>query len=77
MDEALRKAKLMKLIEIEGHNTVEDMLEAVVFDSVSPAICTNEGCNFTCDMEPDQDAGYCEEYHTNPMQAALVLAGII
>jgi len=66
-----------RLLEIEGYDTVEGMLEAVVFDSVSPAICTNEGCNFTSDMEPDQDAGYCEECHTNTMQAAPVLAGLI
>jgi hypothetical protein len=37
----------------------------------------NEGCDFTCEMEPDQDAGYCEECHTNTMKAAPVLAGLI
>ena len=52
-------------------------MEAVFSDSVSPAICMNEGCDFTCEMEPDQDAGYCEECHTNTMKAAPVLAGLI
>ena len=33
--------------------------------------------NFTGEMEPDQDAGYCEECHANTMKAALVLAGLI
>jgi len=28
-------------------------------------------------MEPDQDAGYCDECHTNSMKAAPVLAGLI
>jgi hypothetical protein len=69
--------KLEKLIEIEGYGTLEELLEAVLTDAVSPAICMNEGCDFTCEMEPDRDAGYCEECHTNTMKAAPVLAGII
>jgi hypothetical protein len=76
-DDALRKAKLTKLLEIEGYERVEDLIEAVFSDSVSPAICMNEDCTFTCEMEPDQDAGYCEECRTNTMKAAPVLAGII
>jgi hypothetical protein len=52
-------------------------MDAVFSDAVSPAICMNEGCDFTCEMEPDQDAGYCEECHTNTMKAAPVLAGLI
>ena len=46
-------------------------------NSVSPAICMNEDCDFTCEMEPDQDAGYCEECRTNSMHSALILAGLI
>ena len=76
-DDALRKAKLAKLIEIEGYDSIEALMEAVLGDSVSPAICMNEDCDFTCEMEPDQDAGYCEECHTNTMTAAPVLAGLI
>ena len=70
-------AKLAKLIEIEGYDSIEALMEAVLSDSVSPAICMNESCDFTCEMEPDQDAGYCEECHTNSMKAAPVLAGLI
>jgi len=77
MDDALRAAKLAKLIEIEGYDRLEELLEAVFSDAVSPAICMNEDCNFTCEMEPDQDAGYCEECHTNTMKVAPVLAGFI
>jgi hypothetical protein len=76
-DDALRKAKLTKLLEIEGYDSVEELIEAVFSDSVSPAICMNEDCNFTCEMEPDQDGGYCEECRTHTMTAAPVLAGII
>ena len=77
MDGALREAKLAALIEIEGYDSVEEMMEAVFSDAVSPAICMNADCNFTCEMEPDQGAGYCEECHTNTMKAAPVLAGLI
>ena len=64
-------------MEIEGYESIEELAEAVLSDSVSPAICMNEDCDFTCEMEPDQDAGYCEECRTNSMQAALILAGLI
>ena len=77
MDDALRAAKLAKLIEIEGYCSFQHLAEAVFSDVVSPAICANEGCDFTCEMEPDQDAGYCEECRTNTMKAAPVLAGLI
>jgi hypothetical protein len=76
-DDALRKAKLAKLLEIEGYASIEELMEGVFSDSVSPAICMNEDCNFTCEMEPDQDAGWCDECHTNTMTAAPVLAGLI
>ena len=77
MDEALREAKLAKLIEIEGYESVEALMKAVICDSVSPAICMNEDCDFTSEMEPDQDAGYCDECHANTMVAAPILAGLI
>ena len=77
MNNVLREAKLKKLIEIEGYDSVEALMEAVFSDSVSPAICMNEDCTFTCEKEPDQDAGYCEECHSNTMKAAPVLAGLI
>jgi len=74
---AEQRAKLAKLIEIEGYDSIEELAQAILSDSVSPAICMNEECDFTCEMEPDQDAGYCEECHTNSMQAALIPAGLI
>jgi hypothetical protein len=74
---AQQRDKLAKLMEIEGYDTMEELAQAVLSDSVSPAICMNEDCNFTCEMEPDQDAGYCEECRTNSMQSALILAGLI
>jgi hypothetical protein len=69
--------KLAKLLEIEGYDQIAELAETVFSDSVSPAICMNEGCTFTCEMEPDQDRGWCEECQTNSMASALVLAGLI
>jgi hypothetical protein len=77
MTDALDKAKLAKLVEIEGYDSADELMGAVFSDAVSPAICMNEGCDFACEMEPDQDAGWCEECRTNTMKAAPVLAGLI
>jgi hypothetical protein len=77
LSDELRQQKLNKLIEIEGFDTFEELAEAVFSDSVSPAICCNPDCNYTCEMEPDQDRGWCDECHTNTMQSALILAEMI
>ena len=69
--------KLQKLMEIEGYTDLTAFLAACVTDSVNPAICCNPDCEFTCEMEPDQDRGWCEECSTNTMKSALVLAGVI
>jgi hypothetical protein len=60
-----------------SYASADQLMGAVFSVAVSPAICMNAGCDFTCQMEPDQDAGYCEECHTNTMTAAPVLAGLI
>ncbi len=72
-----RREKLAKLIAIEGYESIEELAEAILSDSVSPAVCMNEGCDYSAEMEPDQDAGFCEECRTNSMQSALILAGLI
>ena len=69
--------KLQKLLEIEGYATLEELLEAVFSDSVSPGICINDGCQYTVEVEPDQDRGWCEVCGTNTVKSALVLAGLI
>ena len=42
-----------------------------------PAICTEADCDHVAEIEPDQDAGYCEVCGKNTVVAALVLAGLI
>jgi hypothetical protein len=69
--------KLGELAEIEGFASVEELLEACVHDSVSPGICTRDGCDYTTEVEPDQTEGWCEECKAPSVQSALVLAGLI
>ena len=72
-----RKAKLLTLAKGEGFDDVHDMLQAAIYDSVCPGICTNDGCNYTIEVEPDQREGWCESCHTNTVASGMVLAGII
>src|SRR5438128_6364861 len=70
-----KAAKLMKLCDLEGYKRLHDLLRASTTDSLCPAICMTEGCDYTTEMERDQDAGYCEACGGNTMVSALVLAG--
>jgi len=72
-----RHAKLTQLAEIEGFGSVDEMLEAATFDSVSPGICTREACDYTTEVEPDQRQGWCELCGRGSVASALVLAGVI
>jgi hypothetical protein len=76
---SLPDKKLDKLCIIEGYDTIDALLSATVIDSVSPAICLsrdNPQCEYTCEMEADQDCEWCEVCGTNTMKSALVLAGV-
>ncbi len=80
MSPEMRHAKLKQLCESEGFKDENDLFAAVVSDSVCPAICcnpVNPECDYTAEMEPDQDRGWCEECGANTMVAALVLEGLI
>ena len=68
--------KLSRLAEMEGL-TLDEMLEQSVFDSIVPAICANEGCDYSEAMEPDQEAGWCPECEANSVKSCLILAGMI
>ena len=72
-----RQAKLRTLAEIEGFATVTDLVEAASLDSVSPGICTAEDCDYTAEVEPDQDRGWCEECREGTVRSALVLVELV
>ena len=77
LSEPERRAKLAKLIEIEGFCSIDELIAASVHDSVSPVICGRAGCDYSCEVEPDQDRGWCEECRAQTVQSALVLAELI
>lgn len=74
--EQFKREKFHKLMEIEGYEDEMGLLEKV-FDTVVPAICMNKDCDYSEEMEPDQDAGWCPECKTNTLCSCLVLANII
>ena len=74
---SMKASKLMRVCEAEGFATIDDLIALSVADSVCPAICMTEGCDYTTEMEPDQDEGYCEACGGNTVVSALVLAGLI
>jgi hypothetical protein len=67
----------MKLCDLEGYKRIHDLLKSSAKDSLCPAICMTEGCDFTTEMERDQDAGYCERCGGNTVTSVLVLAALI
>ena len=69
-------SKLQQLAKLEGVS-VEDMLRDAVFDGVSPGICKNKDCDYTTEVEPDQNRGWCEDCQENSVASACVLAEII
>lgn len=75
--EKAKQEKLAKLVEVEGYETFEDLLEDRGMDSVFPAICMNAGCDYTTDLEGDQDRGECESCGSPTVISGLVIAGMI
>jgi len=69
--------KLERLAKDWGFADDIEMFKAATFDSVSPGICTNPDCNYSTEVEPDQDRGWCEFCNTNTVASCLVLAGMI
>ena len=74
---SIKGSKLMQVCEAEGFASIDDLIALVVADSVCPAICMNEGCDYVAPMETDQEEGYCENCGSNTMVSMLVLVGLI
>ena len=71
------RSKLDILCEIYGFDDWVTALTYWTIDSVIGGICTNEGCDYTTDVEPDCSSGHCEQCDTPTVQSALVIEGII
>jgi hypothetical protein len=66
---------LKKIADNEGEE-VNAVLARAAFDSVVPGICLS--CEAVePEIEPDQDAGYCDECGKNRVVSCLRLAGWI
>lgn len=53
------------------------LAEDYAFDGVAPAICQNPDCDYSTEMEPDQDRGWCECCATNTVASIYVMMGMI
>ena len=75
--------KLQTLAEDYGFDNVQDFIEDTLEQSLFgahsgvPAICMNEDCDYITEMEPDQDAGWCELCDTQSVSSALIIGGFI
>jgi len=72
-----KSVKLDDLMDFEGFDDRDEFLDYCMFDSIVPAICTNEACDYTASLEPDSTAGWYEACNTNTMVSRLILAGVI
>jgi hypothetical protein len=70
-------AKLSELIEAKGAESIEVLVAAMLSDSVSPAICTNEGCNLHLRDGAGSGRRPLRGARNNSMQSALILAVLI
>lgn len=53
--------KASALAESEGFVDPMELAFQRGLDSVQPGICTNKGCNYTTEVEPDCVFGWCPE----------------
>ena len=70
-------SKAETLAQDWGYDTPEELAADYIFEGVNPAICMNEGCDYSTEMEPDQDRGWCECCGTNSLKSISVLLGVI
>ena len=71
------QAKLNTALLATDCTDVIGMMEQAVLDSVATGICMNDCCDYTTDVEPDCEGGYCEECNTQSVQSVLVIAGVL
>jgi hypothetical protein len=69
--------KSTMLARFEGYNTKTELIEEKMFSSVVPGICVNDRCNYTTNVEPDCNDGWCEMCDTNTVESILILEGMV
>lgn len=68
-------SKLQDLMDVEGLE--EDDLWEMAMDCVVPGICMNPDCDYTTQVEPDCDEGFCEFCNAGTVKALTILMGVI
>lgn len=68
--------KLATLMDAWGCEDENELVARALVDSVAPGICMNLECDYTTDVEPDQNAGRCEPCGTNTVKSTLELIGV-
>ncbi len=63
------------LLEDWGYDSVDELVENSLFDSVSPGICPE--CGYTTEVEPDNNQGWCEPCGKATVVSGCILAGVI
>ena len=70
-------SKLDQLTSDFGFDDPTSLVEAYIYDGLMPAICMTRGCDYSTEMEPDQDRGWCDCCGANTMKSAAILMGVI
>lgn len=71
--------KAEQLAQEWGYDSLDDVLQDtdLMFDSITPGICTNPDCDYTTEVEPDCSSGYCENCGTQTVKSLFILMGVI
>jgi len=76
----MSKTKMETLLEIEGFaGKVDEFCREFTFGPYPgvPGICMNPGCDYTTQVEPDSNSGWCEICETNTVASGFILLGVI
>ncbi len=69
------KSKLALLMKLEGYTNTNDWLWDNLCNSLVEGICTARDCDYTTQVEPDQDKGWCEVCRRNTVKSGQILIG--
>lgn len=70
-------SKAQQLARDFGYATELQLVEENMFSSVVPGICMMSDCDYTTDVEPDQDQGWCECCNMNSVQSILIITNLV
>ena len=76
-EKSFKQKKIETLVKHWGFKSEKEYIEGSMFSSIVGGICNNPDCDYTTDVEPDQDRGYCEICGTRTVKSGLILTGIL